>query len=106
MSVRLIIEDLDRRDALELARAVAQKHGVSLNDVLGRSRRSTPTRARHELWARLYDEAIPTLSALGRVFERDHATIRAGILKYAAREAGTETATSTVDRGRRRTVAA
>jgi chromosomal replication initiation ATPase DnaA len=83
MSLRSIVDDLDRRDALELARSVAEKHGVTLADLLGRSRKARPTRARHELWSRLYDDAIPTLSALGRVFERDHTTIRAGVRKHA-----------------------
>jgi chromosomal replication initiation ATPase DnaA len=90
MSVRHIIEDLDRRDALELAQAVAKKHWVTLDDLLGRSRRGCAARARHELWAKLYDEAIPTFSALGRIFGRDHKTISHGVRRYMARQTTVE----------------
>jgi chromosomal replication initiation ATPase DnaA len=87
MSVRHIIEDLDRRDALDLANAVARKHCVTLDDLLGRSRRGCAARARHELWARLYDEAIPTFSALARVFCRDHSTVSHAVRRHIARQA-------------------
>jgi chromosomal replication initiation ATPase DnaA len=87
MTVRRIIEDLDTRDALELAHRIAADHDLTLEELLGRSRRAPAARARHELWGRLYEEAIPTFSALSRVFERDHTTIRAGIRRYAARQA-------------------
>jgi chromosomal replication initiation ATPase DnaA len=85
MTVHRIIEDLDTRDALDLARRIAKEHGVTLEELLGRGHRASAARARHELWGRLYEEAIPTFSALARVFERDHSTIRAGVRRYAAR---------------------
>jgi chromosomal replication initiation ATPase DnaA len=86
MSVHEIIDDLNTRDALELAERIAKTHGVALDDMLGRCRRRPLSRARHELWARLYEEAIPTFAALGRVFERDHTTIRDGVRQHAARQ--------------------
>ena len=86
MSVREIIDDLNTRDALELAERIAKTHGVALDDMLGRCRRRPLSRARHELWARLYEEAIPTFAALGRVFDRDHTTIRDGVRHHAARQ--------------------
>ena len=95
MSVREIIDDLNTRDALELAEQIAKTHGVSLDDMLGRCRRRPLSHARHELWARLYEEAIPTFAALGRVFERDHTTIRDGVRQHAARQrAGNSPTTS------------
>jgi chromosomal replication initiation ATPase DnaA len=87
MSVDRIIEDLDTRDALELALRIAKEHGITVEELLGRSHRAPPARARHELWSRLYEEAIPSLSALSRVFERDRTTIRAGIHQHVARQA-------------------
>ena len=87
MTVNRIIEDLDTRDALELARRIAKEHGITLEELLGRGHRALVARARHELWGRLYEEAIPTFSALSRVFERDRSTIRAGVHRYVARQA-------------------
>jgi hypothetical protein len=86
MTVNRIIEDLDTRDALELALRISKEHGITVEELVGRSHRAQAARARHELWSRLYEEAIPSLCALGRVFERDRSTIRAGIRRHAARQ--------------------
>ena len=86
MSVNRIIEDLDTRDALEPALRIAKEHGITVEELLGRSHRAPAAHARHELWSLLYEEAIPSLSALSRVFKRDRTTIRAGIRRHAARQ--------------------
>jgi chromosomal replication initiation ATPase DnaA len=86
MSVESIVADLDRRDALHLARSIADKHWVPLEDMLGRSRKTQVARARRELWATLYEEAIPTFAALGRVFERDRTTIKDAVRKHEAQQ--------------------
>ena len=95
MSVLEIIDDLNTRDSLGKLERIAKTHGVALEDMLGRCRRRPLSRARHELWASLYEEAIPTFAALGRVFERDHTTIRDGVRQHAARQrAGNSLSTS------------
>ena len=77
-----IIRDLDTRDLLELAKQIARKHYVTLEELLGRSRHSPESRARHELWHRLYDDPIPSFLKLGEIFGRNHSTIMAGVHKH------------------------
>jgi hypothetical protein len=80
-SVASIIRDLETRDLLELAKAIARKHHVTLEELLGRRRRAPEIAARHELWQRLYEQ-IPSQPKLGEIFGRDHSTIQAALHKY------------------------
>ena len=84
MNARQIAKDLEERDLLEQARKVARKYHVTLDELLGRGHGALEARARHELWATLYEE-MPTFAGLGRIFGRDHATIVAAVRKYRAR---------------------
>ena len=76
-----IIRDLETRDLLGLAKEIARKHRVTLEELLGRRRRGPEASARHELWHRLYEE-IPSLPKLGEIFGRDHTTVMAGVHKH------------------------
>ena len=82
-SVASIIRDLETRDLLELAKDVARKHYVTLEELLGRRRRAPEIAARHELWQRLYEQ-IPSQPKLGEIFGRDHSTVQAALHKYDA----------------------
>ena len=75
-----IIRDLETRDLLEVAKEVARKHHVTLDELLGRRRQGPEASARHELWHRLYEE-IPSLPKLGEIFGRDHTTVMAAVHK-------------------------
>src|SRR5689334_25167014 len=76
-----IIRDLETRDLLGVAKEIARKHHVTLEELLGRRRRGPEASARHELWHRLY-EAIPSLPKLGEIFGRDHTTVMAAVHKH------------------------
>ena len=84
-SVRDIIRDLETRDLLDLAKQIARKHHVTLEELLGRGRRIPEAAGRHELWHRLYDADIPSLTRIGEIFGRDHSTILAAVHKYEKR---------------------
>ncbi len=83
-SVGDIIRDLDTRDLLHVADQMARKYHVTLEEMLGRGRRSPEAAARHELWHLLYEE-IPSLTRIGEIFGRDHSTILAAVRKYEER---------------------
>ncbi len=95
-SVGAIIEDLETRDLLELAKRVARKHRVTLEELLGRGRGNPEAAARHELWYRLYDE-IPSFPRIGQIFGRDHSTVLAAVHKYEKRHG--DPAAAIVDTG-------
>jgi DnaA-like protein len=76
-----IIRDLETRDLLGIAKEIARKHHVTLEELLGRRRRGPEASARHELWHRLYEE-IPSLPKLGEIFGRDHTTVMAAVHKH------------------------
>ena len=76
-----IIRDLETRDLLEVAKEIARKHHVTLDELLGRRRLGPEASARHELWRRLYEE-IPSLPKLGEIFGRDHTTVMAAVHKH------------------------
>jgi hypothetical protein len=71
---RLVIP---RTDMQELIASIAQKHGLTAADIIGRSRRYKVVRARREA-VRAVREARPSLSLVqvGRLFRRDFSTIR------------------------------
>ena len=76
-----IIRDLETRDLLGVAKEIARKHHVTLEELLGRRRRGPEAAARHELWHRLYEE-IPSLPKLGEIFGRNHTTVMAAVHKH------------------------
>ena len=80
-AIEAIIRDLDTRDLLELAKEIARKHHVTLEELLGRSHGNPEASARHELWHRLY-EHIPSFPKLGQIFGRDHSTILSAVHKH------------------------
>lgn len=80
-ATRRIMRALEERELLPLARQIASKHHVSMDELLGRTRGKPEAIARRELWARAY-EFVPSLTRLGKLFDRDHASISASIHKF------------------------
>ena len=60
------------------ARQLAERHNVTVEDVLGRSRKPQLVRARRELMQRLRDDGF-SLWQIGRWLGRDHKTVLAGL---------------------------
>ncbi len=78
---------------LTMTAEVALKHGFTLYDLIGRSKKGPVCRARHEAFARLYalrgegrDDPF-SLPSIGAFFGRDHTTILSGLRKHGAEKA-------------------
>lgn len=61
---------------------IAHEHGCSVDDLYGTSRYATIVRARHHAIAVLRWSTSLSLPDIGRIFNRDHTPILAGIRKY------------------------
>jgi chromosomal replication initiation ATPase DnaA len=86
-SVRPVVERLEVRDLLELAREVCARRGVLLRDLCGDARSRSVSRARQELWWRIrhHPERHYSYSEIARLFDRDHTTVLAGIEAHRRR---------------------
>lgn len=77
---------LARMELLSLVLAIAHKYGVGLYELCGRKRTVRLSHARHEVWHFLYhardDLSYPDLASL---FDRDHSTVRYGVLTHEQR---------------------
>jgi chromosomal replication initiation ATPase DnaA len=76
-----VIHALRVRDLLELVEEVCKARGVVVLDLCGRTRTQSVSRARQEAWWRIrrHPERHYSLPEIVRLFDRDHATVRAGI---------------------------
>lgn len=79
-----IARELSARTLLPLVLSVCDRRGVLLDEVCGRGRSQAVVAARQEVWYLLrHDPARSfSFSELGRIFDRDHTTIRAGVLAH------------------------
>lgn len=68
----------------ELTKQVCEEFGVSLEDVMGPSRRHILSDARRKIWATAYarNHYAYTTTSLGRWFGRDHSTVSVGIARF------------------------
>jgi chromosomal replication initiation ATPase DnaA len=82
-----VVEALDVRDLLELTRQVCARRGVALDDLCGRLRSHSVSRARQEVWwlLRHHPERNYSLGDIARLFRRDHSTILAGVRAHGRR---------------------
>lgn len=69
--------------------SIADDHGLTRNDILGRSRSPRVVRARHEAMARVRALGF-SYPELGRIFNRDHTTIMQACRKLATRAEAAE----------------
>lgn len=68
----------------ELTMKVCEEFGVSVEDVMGPSRKHVLSDARRKIWATAYarNHCAYTTTSLGRWFNRDHSTILVGIARH------------------------
>lgn len=77
-------DTVGRVPVLDIIKAVAAKHGLTVAQIKGHGRQKALTAARHEAISRVY-AARPDLSLpqIGRIFHRDHTTILHAVRKTA-----------------------
>lgn len=72
--------------AKQIAKFVAEKHGLTLEQLVGRTRSDDVVKARHEVFYRLRKETTWSLPRIGRfIGGRDHTTVLHGIRKHEMR---------------------
>jgi chromosomal replication initiation ATPase DnaA len=88
-AARTVIDTLRARDLLDLVNAICRTHGVTLDELCGRQRTKAASWARHETWwqMRHHPDLHFSLADIGRIFGRDHTTVRHGVQIHARRDA-------------------
>jgi chromosomal replication initiation ATPase DnaA len=71
----IIARRLSKRGYLTLARHVAEKCHVTVEDMLSRSKRKSHVIARHMLWFAIYSDGNLSYPEMAEIFERDNSTI-------------------------------
>lgn len=72
----------------EVAEAVAKRHGLTLDDLCGHSKRRAVAWPRQEAFAEIYAKGLASLPVIGQFFgERDHSTVHSGIRRHEERAA-------------------
>jgi chromosomal replication initiation ATPase DnaA len=86
-SAPAVIQALDARGLLDLVAGVCRTHGVTLDELCGRTRTRAASCARHEAWwqIRHHPKLHYSLGDIGRLFRRDHTTVRHGIEAHQGR---------------------
>lgn len=89
-----VLANLKMRGLLEVLDRVCARRGFSRDELCGRLRTRALSRARHELWCLILDhpERYYSHNEIGRLVERDHTTVLAGIRAHR-RHRGAETST-------------
>lgn len=73
-----------REMAIALARSLSKETGIPVDDILGRSKDAVVLEVRHRLWSMLIDKGLSSV-AVGKVVERNHATILHGVRLHRER---------------------
>lgn len=83
----VVLDDLRRRDLLDLVEEVAVRRGVLVDHLCGTARTLSVSRARQEAWWRMrrHPERCFSLFEIARLFGRHHTTIMAGVAAHARR---------------------
>ncbi len=66
----------------EIAREVAERHGVPFEDLVGKKYQKGLASIRQEAWALIYAEGRLSYPQIGAKFGRDHTTILAGVRNH------------------------
>jgi hypothetical protein len=98
-SALCIIAELTARDLLPVVREVCRVHGVTLEEVCGTLGSWSITRARHEVWWRVWHhpERHYSVRDVGRIFGRSRPTVQYGIRVHARRRAAAASAPKVSD---------
>jgi len=85
----VVLAALERRNLGTLIQEICTRRGVLLEELCGRSRLSSVSRARHELWWRIHNhpEREYSVCEIARLFRRDPTTVGYGISAHAQRSA-------------------
>jgi hypothetical protein len=70
--------------ALIVVAETAAQYGVSVVHMLSRRTDRLATLARHALWSRLVERLGMSYAAIGHWLDRDHTTIRHGVIRHRA----------------------
>lgn len=73
-----------------ILREVADKHGLTVDEVRGAQQGRKNAKARHEVFYRCSRETTLSNAEIGRKFNRDHTTVGNGIRRHEERIAGGE----------------
>lgn len=86
-SLHAVLIDLRVRDLLELVAQVGAHRGVTLDELCGRGRTQSVSRARQEIWWRLrhHPERCYSLVDIARIFGRHHTSVMVGIEAHRRR---------------------
>jgi chromosomal replication initiation ATPase DnaA len=76
---------LEERGLLDLAHAICDRHHVTIDELLGRSRMSHIIAARFQLWFYLYMQKRMSTKGIGKIFGVDHSSVLHGIKKHGGR---------------------
>lgn len=82
-----VLRALLERNLVSLLDDVCRCRAVTRDEVCGVTRTKAVVRARHELWwtLRNHPERFFSLEEVGRLFQRDHATVLQGVRAHAQR---------------------
>ena len=79
-----MVSERQRKAARDIIDHVARKHGVSVNDIMGRSRFPKIVAARQEAMRLVHSTGLK-LGQVGLIFKRDHSTVLTNIRRAEAR---------------------
>ncbi len=85
--VKHILAELEVRDLLDRAKAIARAHHVTVTEMFGDERFHAGASARQQFWAELFAEGVWSLSRIAKLAGRDRTTIRKGIAAHKRRTA-------------------
>lgn len=83
--VAAIQSRLMERGKYGVAIAVAREHGITTERMLSRDHRPPAASARFSFWFELHEEHRLSYPEIGRLVDRDHTTVRSGVLTHARR---------------------
>jgi len=80
-TISAVLEALRARDLLDALDDVCRRRHVTRDDLCGRGRTRAAASARQEIWwlLRHHPELNFSFADIGRLFDRDHTTIMAGV---------------------------
>ena len=78
--IEKIIDELQKRDLIEMAAKCADHYRVSICEMVGRSNLSAYCKARALFWAVLYSEGCWSYPRIGYLMRRDQSTIRSAVI--------------------------
>lgn len=79
-----------RRTMKDIVQEVSQRHGVSVEEIMGSSTEQRVVRPRMEAYGIIRAELQHSFTMIGNFFGRDHTTILHGVRRYQAMKGAAE----------------